>query len=453
MKKIWRNTLLCLLVAAIFVIPSHAGEIFKSNDTSSQMDGGWYKTFGGEDDERFRCVEQTADGGYIIAGDTKSIGAGDKDAWLIKTDGEGNEQWSIALGGPGWDGFGGVQQLPDGGFIAGGWYYTGGDPGWEPWLVRTDAHGKVVFDKIYAKPGFMGEFTNVRVTADGGYVMAGIEFVENGGRNALLAKTDIDGNLLWMKTYGTSTNNEPILYGSFEITPDGGYIAVTPVYGGDAGTRAWLMKTDAQGNIEWEKTLAYDSPFGSQLYCLGLTNDGGCILGGNCGLFYFGIGGCNIWITKTDSSGNKQWEKSLGAPMFADICKNARQTSDGGYIITGRAYGIGGFLVYKDAAYSVQSKICVYKLSESGAVEWNQLIQGYGEGICIRQTSDGGYIVVGYTGNEIEGGDGVLAKLDSNGNINQQPSLPFSFYFPSIKNCCISTGQDKKPHILMHKTY
>ena len=418
MRNIWRNTVVCLLVAAIFLMPIHAVDILQDKVTNTQMNGGWYKTFGGEDDERFRWVEQTADGGYIVTGDTKSIGAGDKDAWLIKTDAEGNEQWSITLGGAGWDGFGCVKQLSNGGYIACGWYHMGGDPGWEPWLVRTDEHGEIIFDKIYAEPGFMGEFTNVLVTPDGEYILAGIEFVENGPTNAIMAKTDGDGNLIWMKTYGTSTNYEPIVYGSLEITPDGGYIAVALVYGGDAGTHAWLIKTDADGNIEWEKTLAHNPPFGSQLHCLGLTTDGGYILGGNCGLFYSGLGGCNIWVTKTDSSGDMEWEKSLGIPMmFSDICYGARQTSDGGYVLTGLAYGIGGFLVNKGAARPVMSKICVYKLSENGEVEWKQLIQGTGQGICIKQTSDGGYILAGYTGTADEGGDGVLAKLDSNGYI------------------------------------
>ena len=421
MRNVWKNIIVCLLVAAIFLMPIHAVDILQDKVTNTQMNGGWYKTFGGEDDERFRWVEQTSDGGYIVAGDTKSIGAGDKDGWLIKTDADGNEQWSITLGGTGWDGFGCVQQLVDGGFIACGWYHTGGDPGWEPWLVRTDSNGNIIFEKRYAEPGFKGEFTNVRVTSDGGYVMTGIDFSEGGFTftNALIAKTDAAGNLLWMKTYGTSTNYEPIVFGSFEITPDGGYIAVSAVYGGDAGTYAWLIKTDAEGTIEWEKTFAHNPPFGSQLYCLGLTTDGGCILGGNCGLFYFGIGGCNIWITKTDDSGNMEWEQTLGIPMmFSDICLCARQTADGGYILTGTAYGIGGFLVNKAAANPVQSKIGIYKLSENGDLEWNQFIQGTGEGLCIKQTTDGGYIVAGYTGNENEGGDGVLAKLDSNGNIN-----------------------------------
>jgi hypothetical protein len=419
-KKIVGIFVMTLLIGNILPISAQ----IRLNDLdeeiyASQLNGGWYKTFGGEDDERFRWVEQTSDGGYIIAGDTKSIGAGDKDGWLIKTDANGIEQWSIILGATGWDGFGCVQQLTDGGFIASGWYHTGGDPGWEPWLVRTDADGDIIFDKKYAEPGFKGEFTNVRVTADGGYIMGGIEFLENGHTNALIAKVDSDGNLLWMKSYGTSTNNEPIVFGSFEISPDGGFIAVALVYGGDAGVHSWLIKFDSDGDIVWDKILAHNPPFGSQLHCLGLTTDGGYILGGNCGLFYFGIGGCNMWILKTDSSGTMDWQQTLGLPLiFSDSCLDARQTSDGGYIITGYVYGIGYFLINQDAARPVRSKIGVYKLSDSGAIEWKQVIQGYGQGICIKQTDDGGYILAGYTGTPQEGGDGVLVKLDSNGNIN-----------------------------------
>jgi hypothetical protein len=418
MRKLIGIVIVMLLLFNIIPISAHIRtNMSNERDQTIMPAQKWYKTFGGEDDERFRWVEQTSDGGYIIAGDTKSIGAGDKDAWLIKTDPEGNEIWSLTLGDTGWDGFGCVQQLEDGGYIASGWYDTGGDPGWEPLLVRTDADGEIIFSNRYAEPGYKAEFTNVRIAADGGYVMGGMEFLENGHTNALIAKTDSDGNLLWMKSYGTSTNNEPIVVGSFEITSDGGYSAVALVYGGDAGVYAWMMKFDADGDIEWEKNLAHNPPYGSQLHCLGLTNDGGYILGGNCGLFYFGIGGSNMWIIKTDSSGNMDWQKTLGIPMmFSDSCLDARQTSDGGYILTGYNYGIGGFLVNQDAAHPVRSKICVYKLSESGYVEWKQLIQGTGQGICIKETDDGGYILAGFTGTPQEGGDGVLVKLDSEGN-------------------------------------
>ena len=106
----------------------------------------WSKTYGGVDADRAKSVQQTSDGGYIVAGNTKSYGAGDFDAWLIKTDGEGNELWNKTYGGTFEDIANCVIETNDGGYaIAGYAEYSQGKC--ELWIIKTDENGTEVWSK------------------------------------------------------------------------------------------------------------------------------------------------------------------------------------------------------------------------------------------------------------------------------------------------------------------
>ena len=131
----------------------------------------WSKTFGGSDDDWAWAVQQTSDGGYIIAGYTESYGSGGSDVWLIKTDSNGNMVWSKTFGGSDIDYAESVQQTSDGGYIIAGvtaWSYGSGDV----WLIKTDSNGNIEWSKTFGGSDY-DEAYSVQQTSDGGYIIAG----------------------------------------------------------------------------------------------------------------------------------------------------------------------------------------------------------------------------------------------------------------------------------------
>ncbi len=204
------------------------------------------KTFGGSGGDHAYSIQQTSDGGYILAGDTNSFGAGGCDFWLIKTDANGNTVWDKTFGGSEDDWAHDVQQTSDGGYILAGITYSYGAGDRDAWLIKTDVNGIKQWDKTFGGSGGDGAFS-VQQTSDGGYILAGYTNSYGAGNEGFwLIKTDANGIKQWDKTFGGSGSEEAW---SVQQTSDGGYILAggTNSYGtGDYD--AWLIKTDAWGN-------------------------------------------------------------------------------------------------------------------------------------------------------------------------------------------------------------
>lgn len=156
----------------------------------------WDKTFGGSGNDRGRSVQQTREGGFIITGDTKSYGAGGEDLWLIKTDADGNMLWDQDFGGQDEDEGYFVQQTSDGGYIITGvtnfrLYADRADA----WLIKTDANGNKLWDKTYGGPRY-NTAASVQQTLDSGYIIVGsTDSYGAGGQDFYLIKTDVNGNV------------------------------------------------------------------------------------------------------------------------------------------------------------------------------------------------------------------------------------------------------------------
>lgn len=155
----------------------------------------WERTYGGEDTEFGRAIQQTVDGGYIIIGQTESFGAGSSDAYLLKTDSEGNEMWSQTFGGQGTDQGRYVVETADQGYLISGYTDSfGASGGFNFWMIKTNSLGESEWQRFYGEHGDDRGLSGIQ-TSDGGYAIAG--YTSSGGSNSsniLFIKTDDNGN-------------------------------------------------------------------------------------------------------------------------------------------------------------------------------------------------------------------------------------------------------------------
>ena len=259
---------------------------------------GWSRTYGGPNDETVSALVRTTDGGYALAGYTYSFGAGQSDAWLVKTDGLGNMEWNMTYGGSSYDFAYALVQTTDGGYALAGATTSFG--GYDAWLVKTDENGNMQWNKTYGGPYREDAYALVQ-TGDGGYALAG--FTGSGG-NAWLVKTDVSGNMQWNKTYGGQSYS--LVYALVQ-TGDGGYALAGAI--GNGYTDFWLVKTDSSGNMQWNRT--YGGTNDDEATTLVQTRDGGYALAGWTNSF--GAGSDDFWLVKTDAGGSMQWNKHTEA--------------------------------------------------------------------------------------------------------------------------------------------
>jgi hypothetical protein len=344
----------------------------------------WTRTFGGTNIDVGHCIEQVADGGYIVTGYTRSFGStSGRNVWLVKTDAAGHEEWSHTFGGNGDDEGHAVRQTADGGYIIAGHTQSFGAGMKDVLLIKTDECGDLEWLHTFGGPND-DEGYSVQPTIDGGYIIAGVTSSHGAGsRDVWLIKTDASGNESWSRTHGGMSSDGAW---SVQQVSDGGFIMTgwTLSYGPGYLGNAWLVKTDSQGIHDW------DSVFGGsgvdRGHAVRQCSDGGYILAGYTDSF--GAGLYDMLLVKTDSSGGEQWMKTFGG-TGRDYAQSVRQTADGGYIVAGYtlSYGAGS-----EDAWLVKTDL-------DGIGEWSQTYGGTSSDVayCVRQTSDGGYIVAGHT--------------------------------------------------------
>jgi hypothetical protein len=335
----------------------------------------WSHIYGGSGWETCNSVQQTSDGGYILAGYTDSYGAGYDDFWVVKTDANGDTLWTRTYGGDNMDACQALEQTSDGGYILAG-FSRSFAPFDKGWIVRTDANGDTLWTRVFYQGNY---FTSVQQTPDGGFILAGSE--QTGDYNFWLVRTDSSGVELWSRRYG-GTDNEYCQ--SVQQTSDGGFVLAGYTRSFGAGNEDyWLLKTAANGDSLWSQTFGISG----QEYCYSVaqTSDGGYVLMGTAE----GFGGLqDFWLVRTDANGDSLWSRVYGGGDN-DPGKWAHQTWDGGFILAGYtgSYGAGYFDFW------------LIRTDENGDTLWTATYGDVNHEYCnnAAQTSDGGYIMVGRT--------------------------------------------------------
>jgi hypothetical protein len=255
--------------------------------------------------------------------------------------------------------------------------------------------------------------------------------------------------LEWQSTFGGTGDDTPY---SIRYTADGGSIAIghtysrdhdVPLNHGAPGTAdCWVVKITATGMLDWQKTYGgSDWDSGQDII---QTPDGGFVFVALCvstdGDVISNHGSSDIWLVKINSTGIIQWQKSLGG-SYDDIPESISATADGGYIITGRSNSLNGDVTGHHGPVSAMD-VWVVKTDNLGAIQWQHSLGGTEKDIgnSVKQTMDGGYILVGTTAsndgdvsfNHSTPGNGItdywVVKLDMNGTIQWEKSLGGSEY-------------------------
>ncbi|MEJ2613540.1 MAG: T9SS type A sorting domain-containing protein [Ignavibacteriaceae bacterium] len=365
----------------------------------------WIKKYGGIDQDYGRYVQQTNDGGYIITGDTKSFGAGLNDVFLVKTNSNGDTIWTRTYGGNQDDNASCVRQTNDRGYIIFGETVSFGSDYWKGWLIKTDADGDTSWTKLIGENRHFFIQSGQQLSG-GNLIFVGYTKASGAGQEDLwLVKTDASGDTIWTKTIGGS---EGELSYCIDETGDGGYIIAAST-GSSNDRNCWLIRTDQSGDTIWTKT--FGGVKDDYMCSVQQTSDNGFILAGRTRSFGTSNNYYDLWLIKTDFSGDTVWTKTYGG-TGNDFAETVQQTLDGGFIIAGR---LG------DAS--------IIKTNSSGDTLWTKSIEGV-NGSHIQQTKDGGFILLAYTYSSSTLADFCLIKTVSNPNEadrNNEYSIPLKF--------------------------
>jgi hypothetical protein len=262
-----------------------------------------------------------------------------------------------------------------------------------------------LWSKTYGGPSDDDAYSLVQ-TSDGGYAIVGESHSYGPGvHNSWLVRTDPNGEIMWNRTYGEGDCE------GYDIiqTSDGGY-ALSGTKGFGGGQDFWLVKTDSSGNMEWNRTYGKENPNWEASYSLLQDSDGGYILAGGSGPYDYGSDSPNsdFWLVRTDANGIMIWNRTIGGPS-QDMARCVAQTADGGYVMAGHtwSFGLGG------------ADAWLIKTNSNGAMLWNKTYGGSGLDFAsyVIQTSDGGFAIAGHTDPSGSGYDFWLVKADGLGNM------------------------------------
>ena len=346
------------------------------------------KFYGGDKMDTGECIQISSDGGFIIAGSTESSGAGSSDAYLIKINDSGRRLWSKTYGGEYDEGASCVRQTVDGGYIIAGYKNSPGILDANAYLIKTDKDGNMQWESTY--PGNEGtRCKSVIQCDDNGYIMVGSESVRTFNSTfslLLIIKTDEAGNMVWTKTYSglySAGGNSIIQTGSNDFI----------ICGETSGPElekmdVYLIKINGNGDTLWTRTYGGENNRNAG-YSVSKTTDQGLII---CGYTNYsdslGSGKADVLLIRTNENGDTLWTKTYGG-IGDDYGFSVTETKDGGLVLCGstESFGAGNVNVY------------LVKTDDLGEMLWSKTFGGpqNDTGAAVCQTGNGDYVIAGST--------------------------------------------------------
>lgn len=420
----------------------------------------WEKSYGGSGFELLYSMQSTSDGGYILAGSsvsndgdlTNNKGAGDY--WIVKIDSVGTLQWQKSYGGSENDEALSVKQTTDGGYIVAGMSksidgdindHQGSITDYDYWVLRLDSSGNIIWKKSYG--GFADDKAYaVQQTTDGGFIVAG----ESSG-DYWIVKLNVLGSVQWNKFLGGSDFDKAY---SVQQTIDGGYILSGSSKSNDGDISAnkggddyWIVKLNALGDIQWEKS--YGGTDHDFLPSIKSTNDGSFMIYGisrsNDGDVNNNVNNSGgIWVVKINSIGNILWERFIDSVGVAGILQWT--VNDALYISNGNALLAG-------VENSTTSKFWVGAINNSGTLIWNKTMGGSNidEARAVVQNSDGSYLLAGHSysfDGDVSLNKGMsdfwVVKLSSTVGIDEVENNSSIIIFPNPTNAIFTINSNEQ---------
>jgi hypothetical protein len=415
----------CFFTGGLLLESSGAPDLFKH----------WETGLGGTAYEECTGLHPTDDGGCVVIGGAVSGASGNKtgsnygdaDYWIVKLDGEGNKDWEAVYGGSDTDYANGIASTPDGGYLIAGQSFSGvsgnktnanfGNRDY--WLVKADSNGNKLWEREFGS--ITNDFGSCITVSSNRYLLGGNSLggvsgnkttANFGGMDWWVVNVDSNGNKMWEAAFG-GTSWE-YLY-NVQPTADGGFLLTGDSFSGVSGNKTtakygnydgWIIKIDANGIKQWERDYGGTA---SDFFEVGVELDDGYLVGGSS---YSGISGSKTspnygsadwWIVRLDMNGNQVWEATYGGTAN-DFLKALMPLDDGGFLLFGTSWSDAGG--NKTVASFGESDYWLVKIDASGSVQWEMALGGGAEDYAVNalsQSSDGGYILGGYSESGISG--------------------------------------------------
>ncbi|MBK9555005.1 MAG: T9SS type A sorting domain-containing protein [Bacteroidetes bacterium] len=405
----------------------------------------WQNTIGGNKEDVIYSCKKTLDGGFILGGTSTSASSGDKsennmglsattDYWIVKTDAAGNIEWENTIGGNKDDVLRDVIQTADGGYLAGGYSVSGiggdktegrlGPPFYSDyWVIKLNASGEIIWQNTIGGI-FDDHLISLIENADGTFYLggessseAGIDKAEYSYANDIwIVKINSVGNIIWQSTISGLQGE---YFQKMKVTADGGLIIGAYSYSnagldkseGSYGTYDyWIVKLDTSGNIEWENTIGGNNP--DYLNDITEIPGGGYLLigasssdasGEKSTTAFGGLGYDDYWIIKLDANGNVLWEKIYGGDS-GDYATCVTILPDGNFLIGGNSSSqISGNKTTN--TFEFTTDIWIIKIDGDGNIIWENSIGGDGDDYVLEMplTADGGVLLGGFSFSSLSG--------------------------------------------------